>query len=48
NILRMFSKGKIYEVANMTVEDYRLDYDVLQYKIGLNAFKIFYDGNYYN
>jgi len=26
----------------------RLDYDVLQYKVGYNAFKLFYNGEYYN
>lgn len=48
NMVRMFSKGKVYDVTNMTLLDMRLDYDVLQYKIGFNAFKIFYDGNFYN
>lgn len=48
NTLRMFSKGKVYDITNMSLMDIRLDYDVLQYKVGLNAFKMFFDGNYYN
>ena len=48
NILRFFSKGKIYDVTSMTLEDMRLDYDVLQYKVGFNSFKLFYNGEYYN
>lgn len=48
NMLRMFSKGKIYDITSMSQLEVRLDYDVLQYKVGLNAFKMFYDGNYYN
>lgn len=48
NTLRMFSKGKVYDITTMSLLDVRLDYDVLQYKVGLNAFKMFYDGHYYN
>lgn len=47
NVLRLFSQGKVYDVTNQTVADYRLDYDVLQYKIGFNRFKIFADGERY-
>lgn len=48
NTLRMFSKGKVYDITTMSLMDMRLDYDVLQYKVGLNAFKMFYNGHYYN
>lgn len=48
NMLRMFSKGQVYDITPMTISEIRLDYDVLQYKIGFNAFKMFYDGKYYN
>lgn len=48
NMLRMFSKGKVYDVTSMSLQDMRLDYDVLQYKVGFNAFKLFYDGEFYN
>ncbi|MBL7765016.1 MAG: hypothetical protein JNJ58_02905 [Chitinophagaceae bacterium] len=47
NVLRMFSKGKVYDVTTMSLYDMRLDYDVLQYKVGFNAFKMFYNGEYY-
>ena len=47
NMLRLFSKGKVYDVTNQTVADYRLDYDVLQYKVGFNRFKVFADGEEY-
>ncbi len=48
NVLRMFSKGKINDVTTMNVLDMRLDYDVLQFKVGFNAFRFFYNGEYYN
>jgi hypothetical protein len=48
NVLRFFSKGKIYDVTTMNVLDMRLDYDVLQYKVGFNAFRFFYNGEFYN
>jgi len=44
NMLRLFSKGKTYNITNQTVTGYRLDYDVLQYKVGFNTFKFFADG----
>lgn len=47
NILRMFSDGKLYEVSNASLNEMRLDYDVLQYKVGFNSFKMFYNGVYY-
>lgn len=47
NMLRMFSKGKVYDVSNMTLQEMRLDYDVLQYKVGFNTFKVFFDGHYF-
>ena len=48
NVLRMFSKGKVYDVSTMNIIELRLDYDVLQYKVGFNAFKFFYNGEFYN
>jgi len=48
NTLRMFSKGMVYDITTMSILDMRLDYDVLQYKVGLNAFKMFHNGHYYN
>ncbi len=48
NVLRMFSKGKVYDITSMSLQDMRLDYDVLQYKVGLNAYKLFYNGEFYN
>jgi hypothetical protein len=48
NILRIFSKGKVSDVTSMNVIDMRLDYDVLQYKVGFNAFRFFYNGEFYN
>lgn len=47
NTLRMFSKGKVYDVTNMAVDEVRLDYDVLQFKNGFNSFKIFSNGEMY-
>jgi hypothetical protein len=49
NTLRLFSAGKFYEVTNMvkSLEDIRLDYDVLQYQIGRNMFRFFIDGKEY-
>ncbi|MEZ5046172.1 MAG: hypothetical protein R2831_04200 [Chitinophagaceae bacterium] len=48
NMLRLFSKGKVYDITSMTLQDMRLDYDVLQFKVGFNAYKMFYNGEYYN
>ena len=48
NTLRMFSKGKIYDITTISLQDMRLDYDVLQYKVGFNSFKLFYNGEFYN
>lgn len=47
NMLRLFSKGKTYDISNMSIQDFRIDYDVLQFKVGFNAFKMFYDGQFY-
>lgn len=44
NMLKMFSDGKVYEVSNTTLNDIRLDYDVLQYRVGFNSYKMFYNG----
>ena len=48
NMLRMFSKGQVYDITSLNLEDMHLDYDVLQYKVGTNAFKLFYNGEFYN
>jgi hypothetical protein len=48
NVLRMFSKGKVWDVSTMNIIELHLDYDVLQYKVGFNAFKFFYNGEFYN
>lgn len=48
NVLRLFSNGKVYDVTTMNILDMRLDYDVLQYKVGFNAFRFFYNGEFYN
>lgn len=48
NILRYFHKGKISDVTMMNILDMRLDFDVLQYKVGFNAFKFFYNGENFN
>jgi len=47
NMLRLFSQGKVYDVTNQTVKDFRLDFDVLQYQIGFNRFKVFANGETY-
>ena len=44
NMIRMFSYGKVNDVTNMSVKESRLDYDVLQYKVGFNSFKFFTGG----
>ena len=48
SMLRMFSKGKVYDVSAMSLLEMRLDYDVLQFKVGFNAFRMFYNGEFYN
>jgi len=47
NVLRFYSRGKLHDVTTMTINDMRLDYDVLQYKLGFNAFKFCLDGEKY-
>ncbi len=32
NVLRLFTEGDIYDVTNADVSDWRLDYDVVQYR----------------
>lgn len=48
NMLRLFSNGKVYDISSMSINDFRLDYDVLQYKVGFNSYKLFYNGEFYN
>ncbi len=43
-MIRMFSDGEVYDVTNAQVAEWRLDYDVLQYRFGQNMYKIFYKG----
>lgn len=43
-MIRMFSEGEVYDVTNASVAEWRLDYDVLQYRFGANMYKIFYKG----
>jgi len=48
NTLRLFSEGEVYDVSTGGGQDsWLLSYDVLQYRIGLNLFKIFYKGEAY-
>jgi hypothetical protein len=46
NVLRVFTDGQISDVSTIvsSLENTRLDYDVLQYKIGANMFRFFADG----
>ncbi len=43
-MIRMFSDGDVFDVTNASVAEWRLDYDVLQYRFGANMYKIFYKG----
>ncbi|HLU17323.1 MAG TPA: hypothetical protein VKZ76_04660 [Edaphocola sp.] len=43
-MLRMFCDGDVYDVTSASVAEWRLDYDVLQYRFGSNMYKIFYKG----
>lgn len=45
--IRMFSDGDVYEVTSANVAEWRLDYDVLQYRFGSNMYKVFYKGKTY-
>jgi hypothetical protein len=52
NVLRLFSDGELYDVTSIFSDgennsDWSLNYDVLRYRVGLNAYKIFYRGNEY-
>lgn len=53
NVLRMFSAGEVYDVSTMfsnTSADrsnWKLTYDVLQYRVGMNMYRIFYNGKEY-
>ncbi|HRP89060.1 MAG TPA: hypothetical protein PKX92_03380 [Edaphocola sp.] len=46
-MIRMFSDGNVYDVTNASVSEWRLDYDVLQYRFGSNMYKVFYKGKTY-
>ena len=54
NVLRLFTDGEVYDVTsvfNMGDADagnnWKLNYDVLQYRVGLNMFRVFYKGMEY-
>jgi hypothetical protein len=47
NTLRLFSEGEIYDVTNAELTNWQLNYDVLQYQMGQNMFKVFYKGTEY-
>jgi hypothetical protein len=46
NTLRLFQNNAIHNITNLvkSLEDVSLNYDVMQYKIGANMFRFFYDG----
>jgi hypothetical protein len=46
NTLRAFVSGKMYDVSNIvsSIDDVNTNYDVVNYKIGLNMFKFWYNG----
>jgi protein associated with RNAse G/E len=46
NTLRAFSDGKMYDVSSMVVnlDDVSINYDVINYKIGLNMYKFWSNG----
>jgi hypothetical protein len=50
NVMRMFSDGAIHDVTTMVnnLENVRMDYDVLQYKVGANMFRFFVEGKDFN
>jgi hypothetical protein len=45
--LRLFSNGKIADITTMPVNNFQIDYDVLKYQIGFNAFHFYKDGKHY-
>lgn len=54
NVLRMFSEGEVYDVttlfSNTSPGDrnqWKMAYDVLQYRVGTNMYRIFYKGKEY-
>jgi|SRR5690606_963837 hypothetical protein len=53
NVLRMFSEGEVYDVSTMFSNSaadrnsWQMAYDVLQYKVGSNLYRIFYKGREY-
>ncbi len=49
NMLRMFNTGAVQEVTALVkdVEEVRLDYDLLRYKVGLNMYRFVVDGKEY-
>ncbi len=47
NVLRQFCEGDIFDVTNAGISQWRLDYDVVQYRFGTNLYKVFYKGRTY-
>lgn len=47
NVLRQFCEGDIFDVTNAGISQWRLDYDVIQYRFGQNLYKVFYKGRTY-
>lgn len=46
--LKLFSEGEMYTVTSgIAKNNWRLDYDVVQYQFGANMFKVFYKGRTY-
>ena len=47
NHLKYFSKGKSYVVSYEPVAEYNINNDVIWYKVGVNTWKVFMNGNTY-
>ena len=45
--LKLFTAGKIYDVTSGDLTEWRLDYDVLQYRFGQNLYKVYHEGRDY-
>jgi len=49
NVLRMFQAGEFYDVTSMIndLDNVEINYDVLRYKIGINGYRFFKEGQDY-
>ena len=49
NVLRMFQAGELYDVTSMIndLDNVEINYDVLRYKIGINGYRFFKEGQDY-